>query len=58
MTICEQLRRVYDSVYPMRDKKLKEEITEKLVDAFTTAKKWEKDRNIIVKNITIQQDIG
>jgi hypothetical protein len=39
LTICEQLRRVYDSVYELPDGKLKEQITEKLLDAFITAKK-------------------
>ena len=37
--ICEQLRQVYDSVYELPESKLKTEITEKLVDALTMAKK-------------------
>jgi NTP pyrophosphatase (non-canonical NTP hydrolase) len=37
--ICEQIRQVYDSVYKMTDEKLKEEITEKLIDALIMAKK-------------------
>jgi hypothetical protein len=39
LTICEQLRRVYDSVDSIKNQKLKKEITEKLVDAFLMAKK-------------------
>jgi hypothetical protein len=39
LVICEQLRRVYDSVYELPDGELKEQITEKLIDAFITAKK-------------------
>jgi hypothetical protein len=39
LVICEQLRRVYDSVYELPEGKLKEQITEKLVDAFVMAKK-------------------
>lgn len=37
--ICEQIRQVYDSVYELPEGKLKEEITEKLVDALIMAKK-------------------
>ena len=37
--ICEQIRQVYDSVYKMPNGELKEEITEKLVDALIMAKK-------------------
>lgn len=39
LVICEQLRRVYDSVYELPDGQLKEQITEKLIDAFIMAKK-------------------
>lgn len=39
LNICEQLRCVYDSVHELPDGKLKEEITEKLVDALIMAKK-------------------
>lgn len=36
--ICEQLRRVYDSVYKLPEGEIKEELTEKLIDAFMMAK--------------------
>lgn len=39
LTICEQLRFVYDLVHEIKDEQLKEEITERLVDAFLMGKK-------------------
>ena len=39
--ICETLRTIYDEVHGLKDEKLKEAITEKLVDAFIMAKKMQ-----------------
>lgn len=39
LTLCEQLRFVYDVVADSKDEKLKSEILDKLVDPFLTAKK-------------------
>lgn len=37
--ICETLRSTYDLIHDMEDKELKEQITTKLVEAYTMAKK-------------------
>lgn len=39
LTICEQLRFIYDAVLFIEDQQLKNNITEKLIDAFGMAKK-------------------
>lgn len=39
LTICEQLRFIYDIVHELPDPILKEELTERLVDAFNMGKK-------------------
>lgn len=39
MTICEQLRFIYDTVYQLPDGAIKEDLTEKLIDAFNMGKK-------------------
>ena len=39
LTICEQLRFIYDSVHQLPDGELKEDITEKLIDALYMGKK-------------------
>lgn len=39
LTICEQLRFIYDLVHGIEDETLREEITERLVDAFQMGKK-------------------
>lgn len=39
MTICEVLRFMYDTVYQMPDGELKDDLTEKLIDAMNMAKK-------------------
>jgi ABC-type lipopolysaccharide export system ATPase subunit len=39
LTVCEQLRFVYDTVYQIPDKEIRNDLTEKLVDAFNMAKK-------------------
>jgi len=40
--ICEQLRNTYDSIVKIQDERLRNEITEKLVDALIMAKKMGK----------------
>lgn len=39
LTICEQLRFIYDTVYRLPEGEHKEDLTEKLVDALNMAKK-------------------
>lgn len=39
LTICEQLRFTYDLVHELPDPALKEELTERLIDAFNMGKK-------------------
>lgn len=39
LTVCEQLRFVYDAVHEIDNEDLREEITERLVDAFHMGKK-------------------
>jgi hypothetical protein len=47
--ICEQLRFVHDCVWQLPDSPLKEEITEKLVDALIMAKRMMKRLNYYAK---------
>ncbi len=42
LTICEQLRYIYDTVYDLTDEDVKSDLTEKLIDAFAMAKKMNK----------------
>lgn len=37
--VCEKLRTIYDVIHEFKDEALKEELTEKLVDAFVMVKK-------------------
>lgn len=39
LTICEQLRFVYDTVEQIEDENIKRDLTEKLIDAFNMGKK-------------------
>lgn len=39
LTICEQIRFIYDTVYQLPDGEMKDDITEKLIDAFHMGKK-------------------
>jgi hypothetical protein len=39
LTICEQIRFVFDTVFLMPDGEIKKDLTEKLIDVFGTAKK-------------------
>lgn len=39
LTICEQIRFIYDTVYQLPDGEIKEDLTEKLIDAFNMGKK-------------------
>lgn len=39
LTICEQLRFIYDTVHQLPDGEIKGDLTEKLIDAYNMAKK-------------------
>ena len=49
--ICEQLRRIYDSVYELPESNLKEDITEKMIDALIMVKKMN-DRLLYYHDLT------
>ena len=49
LTICEQIRFIYDSVAQMEDGELKDDITEKLIDAIAMGKKMNSRLRILTR---------
>ena len=49
LTICEQLRFIYDTVYQMEDGELKDDLTEKLIDALAMGKKMNSRLRILTR---------